>query len=221
MARLVDLLRIADASSSRGARRQALAYQAVLDVMRAQTEPGRPAKRRPRNGSTPGSRTRPRSPHDRGGPAGRAELLETLLCHEVNFVVIRGAAIQSDGRAYDTQDIDVTRDTDEANLQRLAECRLVTDPADRRSWLALPADYFRPRSLLTAFRFECCNAPRSARSELHAKRLPRRLRRPGARRYLDARRRHISLGARRVARRCARVDASRRPAEGPRILRRV
>jgi transcriptional regulator with XRE-family HTH domain len=38
VASLVDLLRIADASPSRGARRQALAYQAVLDVIRARTE---------------------------------------------------------------------------------------------------------------------------------------------------------------------------------------
>jgi hypothetical protein len=79
-----------------------------------------------------------------------------LLRHEVKFVVIGGAAIQSHGRAYDTQDIDVTPETDEANLQRLAdalnelECRLVTDPADPRSWVALPADHFTPRSLMTA-----------------------------------------------------------------------
>jgi transcriptional regulator with XRE-family HTH domain len=38
VASLVDLLRIADASPSPGARRQALAYQAVLDVMRARAE---------------------------------------------------------------------------------------------------------------------------------------------------------------------------------------
>jgi hypothetical protein len=81
---------------------------------------------------------------------GRAELLGMLLRHEVKFVVIGGAAIQSHGRAYDTQDIDVTPETDEANLQRVAdalnalECRLVADPADPRSWVALPADYFTP-----------------------------------------------------------------------------
>jgi hypothetical protein len=87
---------------------------------------------------------------------GRAELLRILVRHEVNFVVIGGAAIQSHGRTYDTQDIDVTPETDEANLQRVAdalnelECRLVTDPADPRTWIALPADYFTSRSLLAA-----------------------------------------------------------------------
>jgi hypothetical protein len=87
---------------------------------------------------------------------GRAELLRVLLLHEVKFVVIGGAAIQSHGRRYDTQDIDLTPDRDEANLLRLAaalnelECRLVTDPVDPSSWVALPADYFTPRSLLAA-----------------------------------------------------------------------
>jgi Nucleotidyl transferase of unknown function (DUF2204) len=88
--------------------------------------------------------------------AGRGELLTVLLQHEVKFVVIGGAAIQSYGRRYVTEDVDLTPDTEEANLQRLAdalnelECRLVTDPADPSSWVALPADYFTPRSLLAA-----------------------------------------------------------------------
>jgi hypothetical protein len=98
------------------------------------------------------------SGHDLGEPvdAGRGELLKVLLRHEVEFVVIGGAAIQSHGRRYVTEDIDLTPDTDEANLQRLAdalnefECRLVTDPAVPSSWVALPANYFTPRSLLTA-----------------------------------------------------------------------
>lgn len=87
---------------------------------------------------------------------GRAELLSVFLRHEVNFVVIGGAAIQSHGRRYDTQDIDLTPDRDETNLLRLAsalnelECRLVTNPVDPGSWVALPADYFMPRSLLAA-----------------------------------------------------------------------
>ncbi len=38
VAGLLDLLRIADASPDPGARRRALAYQAVLDVQRAQSE---------------------------------------------------------------------------------------------------------------------------------------------------------------------------------------
>ena len=88
--------------------------------------------------------------------ARRGELLTVLVRHDVKFVVIGGAAIQSHGRRYVTEDIDLTPDTEEANLQRLAnalnelECRLVTDPADPSSWVALPADYFTPRSLLAA-----------------------------------------------------------------------
>jgi hypothetical protein len=95
------------------------------------------------------------SGHDVGDSmdAGRGELLTVLLRHEVKFVVIGGAAIQSHGRRYVTEDLDLTPDTEEANLQRLAdalnelECRLVTDPAAPSSWVALPADYFTPRSL--------------------------------------------------------------------------
>jgi hypothetical protein len=88
--------------------------------------------------------------------ADRAELLKLLLRHGVKFVVIGGAAIQSHGRHYVTEDIDVTPDTEQANLLRLADalneldCRLVTDPADPSSWVALPAEYFTPRSLLAA-----------------------------------------------------------------------
>ena len=66
--------------------------------------------------------------------AEREALLKTLVAHGVLFVVIGGAGIQSHGRRYDTLDIDVTPDRDEANLHRLADalneldCRLVTDP---------------------------------------------------------------------------------------------
>lgn len=87
---------------------------------------------------------------------GRAELLSVLLRHGVKFIVIGGAAIQSHGRRYDTQDIDLTPDRDEANLVRLAaalnelECGLVADPVDPSGWVALPADYFTARSLLAA-----------------------------------------------------------------------
>jgi hypothetical protein len=68
--------------------------------------------------------------------AQREVLLRTLVDHGVQFVVIGGAGIQSHGRRYDTLDIDLTPDRDEANLQRLADalnkldCRLVTDPAN-------------------------------------------------------------------------------------------
>jgi hypothetical protein len=83
----------------------------------------------------------------------RAALLEALVRHDVDFVLIGGAALQSRGRAYLTQDIDVTPATDEVNLERLAaalnelECRLVIDPAHSASWVPLPADYFSVRTL--------------------------------------------------------------------------
>jgi hypothetical protein len=88
--------------------------------------------------------------------AEREALLKTLVAHNVQFVVIGGAGIQSHGRRYDTLDIDVTPDRDEDNLQRLAdalnelECRLVTDPANAAAWVPLPPDYFTPRGLLAA-----------------------------------------------------------------------
>lgn len=88
--------------------------------------------------------------------AEREALLKVLVDHDVQFVVIGGAGIQSHGRRYDTLDIDVTPDPDEANLQRLADalneldCRLVTDPANTAAWVPLPPDYFTPRSLLAA-----------------------------------------------------------------------
>ena len=72
--------------------------------------------------------------------AEREALLKMLVAHNVQFVVIGGAGIQSHGRRYDTLDIDLTPDRDEANLQRLADalneldCRLVTDPANTAAW---------------------------------------------------------------------------------------
>jgi hypothetical protein len=65
----------------------------------------------------------------------REALLSALVHHEVRFVLIGGAAIQSPCGRYDTQDIDVTPDAEKTNLQRLCdalnelECRLVTEPA--------------------------------------------------------------------------------------------
>ncbi len=88
--------------------------------------------------------------------AEREALLKTLVAHGVQFVVIGGAGIQSHGRRYDTLDIDVTPDRDEANLHRLADalnkldCRLVTDAANAAAWVPLPPDYFTPRTLLAA-----------------------------------------------------------------------
>ena len=96
-------------------------------------------------------------PSDTGGvDPDREALLGVLMRHRVAFVLIGGAAIQSHGRRYDTQDIDLTPDTEPENLSRLAsalnslDCRLVTDPADTASWVALPPGYFTPRSLLAA-----------------------------------------------------------------------
>jgi hypothetical protein len=86
----------------------------------------------------------------------REALLGVLANHRVVFVLIGGAAIQSHGRRYDTLDIDLTPSTNHENLSRLAaalnelDCRLVTDPADIASWVALPSDYFTSRTLLAA-----------------------------------------------------------------------
>jgi hypothetical protein len=83
----------------------------------------------------------------------REALLAVLVRHKVRFVLIGGAAIQSHGGRYDTQDIDVTPETEQSNLQRLCDalneldCRLVIDPANLAEWVTLPSDYFTPRSL--------------------------------------------------------------------------
>lgn len=96
-------------------------------------------------------------PSDAGSVGGdRQALLSLLVEHRVEFVLIGGAAIQTHGRRYDTLDVDVAPDNAPENLSRLAcalnalGCRLVTDPADPASWVALPSDYFTPRTLLAA-----------------------------------------------------------------------
>ena len=87
---------------------------------------------------------------------GRDALLGVLIRHDVAFVLIGGAAIQSHGGIYDTQDIDLAPDAGEANLHRLCDalnelrCRLVTDPANIEKWVSLPDDYFTPRSIRAA-----------------------------------------------------------------------
>jgi len=92
----------------------------------------------------------------RGIDPAREALLDVFTRHRVAFVLIGGAAIQSHGRRYDTQDIDLTPDTGAENLSRLADalgeldCRLITDPANTNSWVELPSDYFTPRTLLAA-----------------------------------------------------------------------
>lgn len=61
-------------------------------------------------------------PADPGGiDPGREALLGMLARHRVGFVLIGGAAIQSHGRRYDTQDIDLTPDAEPGNLARLAD----------------------------------------------------------------------------------------------------
>jgi hypothetical protein len=86
----------------------------------------------------------------------RDALLAVLIRHGVAFVLIAGAAIQSHGGAYDTQDIDLAPEVGEANLQRLCdalnelECRMVTDLANTAAWVTLPDDYFTPRSIRAA-----------------------------------------------------------------------
>ena len=94
---------------------------------------------------------------DPGGiDPGREALLGVLTRHRVAFVLIGGAAIQSHGRLFDTQDIDLTPDTTPGNLARLADalneldCQLITDPTDVASWVTLPSDYFTSCSLLAA-----------------------------------------------------------------------
>lgn len=73
----------------------------------------------------------------------------------MRFVVIGGAAIQSHGRRYVTEDIDLTPDTEALDRERLADalnepdCRLVTDPARPDSWVAVRPGYFAPRSTPT------------------------------------------------------------------------
>jgi hypothetical protein len=94
---------------------------------------------------------------DSGGiDPDREALLGVLARHRVAFVLIGGAAIQSHGLRYDTRDMDVTPDTTPENLAALADalneldCRLITDPTDAGSWVALPSDYFTEHSLRSA-----------------------------------------------------------------------
>jgi hypothetical protein len=52
---------------------------------------------------------------------GRETLLRALREGDVRFVVIDGAALQSHGQRYETEDIDVTPDRAQQNLARLAD----------------------------------------------------------------------------------------------------
>ena len=83
----------------------------------------------------------------------RDALLRALHQSGAAFVVIGGAALQSHGLAYTTQDIDVTPARSKTNLQRLAttlndlDCKLVVDVADSSQDVPVPADYFTADNL--------------------------------------------------------------------------
>jgi hypothetical protein len=87
---------------------------------------------------------------------GRETLLRALREGDVRFVVIGGAALQSHGQRYETEDIDVTPDRAQQNLARLAdvlnclECSLEVDPAHPEKAVSLPPDYFTASVLAQA-----------------------------------------------------------------------
>lgn len=95
---------------------------------------------------------------DRASPLDpqRQALLEHLAVHRVEGVIIGGAAIQNYRPTYATDDVDFAPARDDENMRRLADalneldCRLVVDPADPSSHVALPPDYFTPASLANA-----------------------------------------------------------------------
>jgi hypothetical protein len=87
---------------------------------------------------------------------GRETLLRALREGDVRFVVIGGAALQSHGQRYETEDIDITPDRAKQNLARLAdvlnrlECSLEVDPAHPEKAVSLPPDYFTASVLAQA-----------------------------------------------------------------------
>ncbi len=93
---------------------------------------------------------------DGGVDRGRDALLRALSDDGVRFVLIGGAAIESHGVDYATQDIDVTPDREQENLERLAavlnglDCRLELDPDDPDAAIELPSDYFTAATLQRA-----------------------------------------------------------------------
>jgi len=78
----------------------------------------------------------------------REALLRALRDGGVRFVVIGGAALESHGQHYETEDVDVTPDRAQENLKQLAgvlnrlECHLEVDPAHPERAVPLPDDYF-------------------------------------------------------------------------------
>ncbi len=87
---------------------------------------------------------------------GRETLLRLLREGNVRFVVIGGAALQSHGQSYKTEDIDIAPDRAQQNLERLAdvlnrmECSLEVDPAHPENAVLLPPDYFTASVLAQA-----------------------------------------------------------------------
>jgi hypothetical protein len=87
---------------------------------------------------------------------GRETLLRALREGDVRFVVIGGAALQSHGQSYETEDIDIAPDRAQQNLARLAdvlnrlECSLEVDPAHPEKAVLLPPDYFTASVLAQA-----------------------------------------------------------------------
>jgi hypothetical protein len=87
---------------------------------------------------------------------GRQELLSRLTAADVRFVVIGGAAIQTHGIDYRTEDVDLTPETSDDNLQRLADVLndldplLEVDPDRPETALQLPPGYITPKFLRDA-----------------------------------------------------------------------
>ncbi len=89
---------------------------------------------------------------DSGIDPGREALLRALRDNDVRFVLIGGAALESHAQPHRTEDIDITPDREDGNLQRLAdvlnrlECRLEIDPNRPETAIELPPDYFTSAS---------------------------------------------------------------------------
>lgn len=79
---------------------------------------------------------------------GRDALLRALNQGDVAFVLIGGAALQSHRQPHVTDDVDVTPERSQENLERLAavlntlSCRAVVDPNDPAQDVPLPDGYF-------------------------------------------------------------------------------
>lgn len=84
--------------------------------------------------------------------AGRQRIIEVLERHQVDYIVIGGAASQSRGWRGRTQDIDVTPARDAGNLTRLASALTELDARFRVDETRYP-DGFRPPGGLDARTF--------------------------------------------------------------------